>query len=298
MGGHRSIDYRQHDDLVRNAVRVEHGQDPLAHAPVSHGKVTQKKIVEVPYEEHVRVPVKKKVAHPTVEHRVIKGKEFVPVQKYKEIEESHIEYQEKEVQKVREVWVKKEEPYTEIVKVPHKVTKTRKIPYTDYVEKDVEIPVHVPTHKMEVQRGYRDDKVLKTKLMEVEEDIHIEMRPVVKGRGDVRTREVGSTKHHGVTMRGRSVVDGRPISADRYSARPDLDGARPYTVPDGYRGGSFEPQSYRSYNVPSYGAYNDYFNGSSGGRDYRRMIKDSGLIKVGMPRGDGGRSARARSYHR
>jgi len=264
--GHRSIDRRAHDDLVRTAVRVEHGQDPLSAAPIKHGTYTQKKLVEVPYEDTVRIPVKKKVAHPTVEQRIIKGKEFVPVRKYKEVEESFIEYQEKEVQKVREVWVKKEEPYTEIVKTPVRVTKTRKIPYTDYVEKEVEVAVNVPTHHMEVQRGYRDDKILKTKLMEVEEDIHVEMRPVVKSRGNVRVKDVSDEKHHGVTMRGRSVIDGRPVNGDRYSrpnSRPmsadqfSNGGGRPYSSNEPYHGPSYEPlaQSYRS--------YDDYYNPSS-----------------------------------
>jgi len=286
----------------------------------------------------------------------------VPVRKYKEVEESFIEYHEKEVQKVREVWVKKEEPYTEIVKTPVRVTKTRKIPYTDYVEKEVEVAVHVPTHKMEVQRGYRDDKVLKTKLMEVEEDIHVEMRPVVKGRGDVRTREVGSTRDHGRTMRGRSVVDGRPVSADTDSHRSNKHyNGRAYS--SAYPGGSYEPvsQSYRSHTDPlsqPHGACNDYFNKPSGGQEFavalnkghgqalgihvdsndgstlevkhlgngllnshdrqvregdkivsvngvrgdaralRRMLNESGHMNIGVQRMHGGRSSRARSYHR
>lgn len=265
-GGHRDIDYRTHDDLVRSAVRVEHGQDPFAAAPLKHGTYTQKKLVEVPFEDTVRIPVKKKVAHPTVEQRIIKGKEYVPVRKYKEVEESFIEYHEKEVQKVREVWVKKEEPYTEIVKTPVKVTKTRKIPYTDYLEKEVEVAVHVPTHQIEVQRGFRDDKILKTKLMEVEEDIHVEMRPVVKSRGNVRVRDVADMKEHGVTIRGRSVMNnGRPMSADRYRRPKSADRyGRPHSSAEPYHGPSYEPvaQSHRSYN-DMYKPYNDTYNSPS-----------------------------------
>lgn len=222
--GYRYIDQRGHEQLLQTAIRVQHGDDPLSSRPVQHSTHTVKKIVEVPYEDTVRVPVKKKVANVAYETKVMKGKELVPVKKYREVEETVIEVQEKEVRGVREVWVKKEVPYTEIVKTPVKVTKVRKVPYTDYVEKEVEVTVDVPRHKLDVQRGYRDDRVLKTKLVEVEEDITVEHRPVVRSRGTPRVRDLSEVQHYGVSQRGRSVMPDRPKTADYgdgavYSAR-------------------------------------------------------------------------------
>jgi len=213
MPGSYHLDRHGHDDLVQRAIRVEHGEDPVAKHPVHHSHHTVRKLMEVPYEEKVRVPVKKKVATVGVETKVMKGVELVPVKKYKEVEETVIEVREEEVKGMREVWVKKQVPYTEIVKKPVKVTKVRKIPYTDYEQKEVEVTVDVPCHKVQVQTGYRDDTVLKTKMVEVEQDVTVEHRPAFHSQGPPRVRDLADEKHHGVVARGRSVLTSRPRSA-------------------------------------------------------------------------------------
>jgi len=74
------------------------------------------------------------------------------------------------------------------------VTKTRKIPFRDYEEKEVEIVVDVPMEEVKTRKGYRMDKHVVSKVVEVEEEHHYEMRPVFVGKGDVRMRE--ANEHH------------------------------------------------------------------------------------------------------
>lgn len=224
----------EHDELLRDAVRVDQGEDPLDSHPVRHSTHTVKKIVEVPYEETVRVPVKKKVATPGVEKKVVRGVELVPVRRYKEVKETVIEVQEEEVKGYREVWVKKKVPYTEIVKKPVRVTKVRQIPYTDYEEKEVQVTVDVPCDKVQTRTGYRDDRILKTKLVEVEQDVTIEHRPAIRSEGARRVRELGDEKDFGIVERGHSMVGGRrrPASARPSASRHHSGGASATTGPE------------------------------------------------------------------
>jgi len=205
--GFRRISHEQHEDLLRTACSVQEHEDPLATVGPGQKKLTKKKVIEVPYTETVQVPVHSKVHSKGMEERVVTGVELVPVQRFKDVKETVTEYKEERVKGVKEVWVKKEVPYEKVVRKPVQVVRTKRVPYTDYEEKQVHMKVKVPCDKVEVRTGYREDKITKTKLVEVEQDLHLHHGPVVVREGTPRVRELeGSGRHHGVTERGRKVV--------------------------------------------------------------------------------------------
>jgi hypothetical protein len=142
---------------------------------------TMKKKVLVPVEETIQVPVFRKEAARKTEKVVVKGKKLVPVTKYKEVEETVLDVQEEMIGNHKE---KRAAP----------VTRLRRIPYTDFEERIVDIEVEVPADEVVMRKGFREDKHIVSKIVEVEEDLHYEMRPVLVKKGDKRMKEVGD--HH------------------------------------------------------------------------------------------------------
>mmetsp|Transcript_82352 Transcript_82352/g.233311 ORF Transcript_82352/g.233311 Transcript_82352/m.233311 type:complete len:275 (+) Transcript_82352:79-903(+) len=192
------ISQKEHDKLLKSAMRVEHKAVDL---PPPQGRHTHKRVtkVEVPHEETVRVPITTAEAKHGTEKRVIKGTKLVPVQKFKEVEETSVQIKEEVVKGYRTVWKQVREPYEEIIKKPVTVTKIKKVPYTDYETKQVEVVVDVPCDRVNVKKGFRMDKKMSTKMVEVEQDEHYEMRPVLVGKGEPRMRHNG-TAHLGQTL--------------------------------------------------------------------------------------------------
>lgn len=132
---------------------------------------------------------------------------MVPVKKYRDVQETVIETKEEVVHGYREVWKKVREPTREVVKKHVPVTKTRKVAYIDYVPKHFEKVVEVPKDQVVEKKGVRVDKHIGRKIIEVEEDHHYEMRPVLVKKGETRVREHGY-EHHGKTRHGKSYWDG------------------------------------------------------------------------------------------
>jgi len=195
----------QHEALLKSAVHVE-GRDTRDNAVGMRGPVhthTVKKKIHVPVEREVKVPVVKKTVDHQTERTVVQGTKMVPVKKFREVQETVIETREEVVHGFREKWVKVREPTTEVVKKEVPVTKTRNVPYIDYVEKVTEHVITVPKEVVTEKRGYRTDKHVGTKVVEVEQDHHYEMRPVYVKPGETRMRDAGYV-HHGLTRHGRS----------------------------------------------------------------------------------------------
>jgi hypothetical protein len=142
---------------------------------------TMKKKVLVPVEENIEVPVYRKEAHRKTEKVVVKGTKLVPVTKYKEVEETVLDVQEELVNGHKE---KRAVP----------ITRTRRIPYQDFEEKVVEVEVEVPADEVVQRTGVRVDKHVVSKVVEVEEDLVYEMRPVLVKKGEKRMKELGD--HH------------------------------------------------------------------------------------------------------
>lgn len=74
------------------------------------------------------------------------------------------------------------------------VTRVRRIPYTDYIEKVVDVEVDVPHDELVQRKGFREDKHVVSKVVEVEEDLVYEMRPVLVAKGEKRMKELSD--HH------------------------------------------------------------------------------------------------------
>jgi len=195
----------EHEALLKSAVHVE-GRDTRDKTVSMRGPVhthTVKKKIHVPVEKEVKVPVVKKTVDHQTERTVVQGTKMVPVKKFREVQETVIETREEVVHGFREKWVKVREPTTEVVKKEVPVTKTRNVPYIDYVEKVTEHVITVPREVVTEKRGYRTDKHVGTKVVEVEQDHHYEMRPVYVKSGETRMRDAGYV-HHGLTQHGRS----------------------------------------------------------------------------------------------
>jgi hypothetical protein len=142
---------------------------------------TAKKKVIVPVEEEVKVPVYRKEARRKTEKVAVQGTKLVPVTKYKEVEETVLEVQEEMVNGHKE---KRAIP----------VTRVRQIPYQEFEEKVVNIEVDVPAYEVVTRKGFRVDRHVVSKVVEVEEDLVYEMRPVLVKKGEKRMKELGN--HH------------------------------------------------------------------------------------------------------
>eukprot|EP00927_Polykrikos_kofoidii_P056282 TRINITY_DN50435_c0_g1_i1.p1 TRINITY_DN50435_c0_g1~~TRINITY_DN50435_c0_g1_i1.p1 ORF type:complete len:252 (-),score=32.84 TRINITY_DN50435_c0_g1_i1:296-985(-) len=183
------------ESLSRNAVSISETQEDVRNMRPGQAVAKKKKLIEVPYTETVQVPVNTKVLTKGFEEKLVTGRRLVPVKKFKEVKETVTEYEETVVKGMKEVWVKEKVPFTDIVRKPVEVVKTKRVPYTDYEEKIVSVKVNVPFDRLEVQTGYREDKVLKSKLMEIEQDLHIEAGPKIIKEGTPRCRDVTGGRH-------------------------------------------------------------------------------------------------------
>lgn len=232
----RKLDSRSVDQIAKNAISITETQDDVSKMRAGQTVGKKKKLMEVPYTEVVQVPVNTKVLTKGTEERTVTGKKLVPVKKFKDVKETVIEYKEEVVKGVKEVWVKKEVPYETVVRKPIEVVKTKRVPYTDYEEKDVTVKVTVPCDRVEVQTGFREDKHLKTKLVEVEQDLFVHHGPVVVREGTPRVRDLPGGKNHGCTERGKQVIK---EAGPRLRTNAD----RPYGTPVGMGGDWDTPRS-------------------------------------------------------
>jgi len=164
---------------------------------VAGGMVTKhvKETYQVPYVENVNTPITKKIPHRTTEKKVVKGTELVPVQKYRDVIETTIEYKKEKVKDFRTVWKPVKEEYEREVERPIEKRKVTKVPYTDYEEKSVERIVEVPVSYVEEQQtGMQSYQRAGTKLVELRAEEKYRFgsdgRPQLVGRSDMRLRDI------------------------------------------------------------------------------------------------------------
>jgi hypothetical protein len=176
----------EHDDnaIMTKAVHTQHkdyNKFLQTVAPQTQHMKTMKKKVLVPVEENIKVPVYRKEAKRNTEKVTVKGTRLVPVTRYKEVEETVLEVQEEMINGHKE---KRARP----------VTRIRRIPYQDFEEKIVDVEVEVPADQVVQRQGFRVDKHVVSKVVEVEEDLVYEMRPVLVNKGEKRMKDIG--EHH------------------------------------------------------------------------------------------------------
>lgn len=119
-------------------------------------------------------------------------KKLVEVQGYQTVNESYIEYEDREAIREKEVWVKRIVPEKYIERVP--VQRVRQVQKPTSVIKEVETweTVAVPTTRRVVVDGYRVDEVPDSKVVEVEEEQTFAMRPEPVGPNEIKsTRDLG-----------------------------------------------------------------------------------------------------------
>lgn len=188
--GPQTITEKEYEQIAKRGYKVA-DDDGLAGLVTKH--VNEK--YQLPYVEDVREPIVKKIPHRTTEKKVVKGTELVPVQKYRDVIETTIEYKKEKVKDFRTVWKPVKEEYEREVERPIEKRKVTKVPYTDYEEKPVERIVEVPVAYVEEQQtGTQSYKRAGTKLVELrgEEKYRFgpDGRPELIGRSGLRLREL------------------------------------------------------------------------------------------------------------
>jgi hypothetical protein len=119
-------------------------------------------------------------------------RKLVEVSGFQTVNESYIEYEDREAIREREVWVKRVVPEKYVERVP--VQKVRQIQKPTSVIREVESweTVAVPTTRRVVVAGYRVDEVPDSKVVEVEEEQTFSLRPEPLGPNEIKsTRDLG-----------------------------------------------------------------------------------------------------------
>lgn len=151
-------------------------EEPVEH---SFGERKIKKLVQVPVTHEVRVPTKTERVVPTTEIAEIPIRLHRQEQAFKSVEEEYIDYEEKEVTRMKERWVRTEVPETFMERVPVKKTRMVEVPYTVTKEYTEIQRVEVPSSKLVDVPGYRIDEVVELETHEVEGIQRIEWVPRV-----------------------------------------------------------------------------------------------------------------------
>jgi hypothetical protein len=168
-----------------------------------------KRRVEVPYTRQVRVPTTTTKIVPTMVDQTIPVKRLIQVPSFEMVDEEYTEFEEREAEREKEVWVKQIVMEKYIEKVP--ITKVRQVKRPTTVIQEIEEmqTVQVPGSKTIQVDGFRIDEVEDRKMVEVEEFEEFEYRPVATGRKQLhRTRELGRVPGNHISRRvGNQVID-------------------------------------------------------------------------------------------
>jgi len=137
-----------------------------------------------------------------------------------------VEVKEEVIHGYRTVWKPVKEPCTHIIKRPVKVPVERQVPYTYYEPEEVTYEMVVPKESVRKQKGFRKDKVVVGKVVDVEQDELYELRPHHVGYGPPRIKS--SDRHQELaTQAGREIYTPRP-GGGRYAHSPRPATARAY----------------------------------------------------------------------
>ena len=220
--------------------------------PIAHLQV-----VQVPYVQDTKTPVKEYYKDTCNEKRHVKTKRLVPVTKYKEVEETTVEVCEEEVTEERLVWMQVPKKFTYKVKKPMERKKVVQVPYTDYIEEECEHEVVVPVDKKGVQEGYRLDKKLLSKAVEVEQEEVYEMRPHFKGyKPGYKITGLNAGESYGNISIGDKIhleggaryeipTDRSYTAGPKYGRRDIPEGVSPIPNLEQYSGSNQPPPSFR-----------------------------------------------------
>lgn len=215
------LDPAKYNDYLHKAIAKDACKPPVCETGDVVCKTYKERIV-VPCEEEVRVPVEREVMRPGFRKQTIKGHRLVPKQKWKPVEEKHIEVKEEICRGTRTVWKPFEEEYCEVIKKPVEVCKTRYVPYTEYCQEEVDVEVEVPCDQLQLQCGHRMDKKLKSKIVEVEKQEYFKMVPTrIDCPPKYNYKELGEMKDLGVVEVGKDIYGDCPEHYKKHGGKPD-----------------------------------------------------------------------------
>jgi len=191
--------------LVKYAHHAEEDKDS-DEEKVQYKRISKanKTMVYIPEERMVKVPVVRKEKEKIVEKHTVQGTRLVPVTKYKEVAEVNLH--DRPVRPGERAW--SGNPKTTVIKTSEMAGRTRKIPYTDFIEEKFDITVDVPREVIKTRVGYRMDKQLHSHAVEITEDCEYEMRPLCSSGRVRRRRSRYQTAVHGKAVHGDPVWDG------------------------------------------------------------------------------------------
>jgi len=191
--------------LVKYAHHAEEDKDSDEEKEVYRKiRKANKTMVFIPEEKMVKVPVVRKEKEKIIEKHTVQGTRLVPVTKYKEVAEVNLH--DRPVRPGERAW--SGNPKTQVIKTSEMAGRTRKIPYTDFVEEKFDITVDVPREVIKTRVGYRMDKQLHSHAVEITEDCEYEMRPVLIRKGETKAKQVPDSSVHGKAVHGDPVWDG------------------------------------------------------------------------------------------
>jgi len=144
--------------------------------------------VEVPVVTTKNVPVERDVVRNETIRKVVKATKMVEKTGFKTVTDMKVKVKEEVVHGYRTVWQPVKVPCTHVVKRPVNVPVQREVSYTYYEPQEYEMVMEVPHQKVTKQQGYRKDKVVVSKVLDVERDELYEMRPHHVGYGPPRCR--------------------------------------------------------------------------------------------------------------
>lgn len=207
-------DYEIYNKAINVSDPKELAGDDNPPCPVIRKKVLRR--VEVPFTRQVKVPTQTVQIVPTFVEQKVPVKKLVAVPGYKVIDEVYTDYEEREVIREKEIWVKKVVPERFIEKVP--IQRVRQVQKPTTVIKEVEAfeTVQVPATKKVTVDGYRVDEVQDSKVVEVEEfqDYAPEYKPVGPPQISA-TRDIGRLDgiRHGRTVGANVYAPDHPALA-------------------------------------------------------------------------------------
>jgi hypothetical protein len=191
--------------LVKYAHHAEEDKDS-DEEKVQYKRISKanKTMVYIPEERMVKVPVVRKEKEKIIEKHTVQGSRLVPVTKYKEVAEVNLH--DRAVRPGERAW--SGNPKTTVIKTSEMAGRTRKIPYTDFIEEKFDITVDVPREVIKTRVGYRMDKQLHSHAVEIVEDCEYEMRPVLIRKGETKAKQIPDSSVHGKAVHGDPVWDG------------------------------------------------------------------------------------------
>lgn len=239
-GNHEQPEYDIYDRAVNvSSPRMAEDQTDVQPATVTKTVVRR---VEVPFTRKVKVPTTTTRIVPTKVRTKVPVTRFRNVTVMEDKEETFVEYEDREMVRDKEIWVKKIVPEKYIQKVPVQRKRVVQVPVQKTESYQGFTEVEVQGEKQVEVEGYRIDEVEDTKVVEVEEQQQFQTKLEPTGQPQLlNTRDVGRVpKSHIGRRQGDTVIDAQHPAATDIDEDSDFGDVAP-SAPRGYAPSSRAP---------------------------------------------------------